>query len=153
MASEQLCPKCGTPLPDDVPAGHCPKCLMQLGFESQPDDQSQLGSSASAMAGDSQWSRKHLQSLFPELKLVEQIGQGDMGVVWKAQQTNLDRPVALKLLNKNLSSDLAFVERFLREARAMGRLNHPAIIHVHDFGQRDDACYFIMEYVDGASLA
>lgn len=151
MPEERLCPKCGAPLPEGAADGHCPRCLMQLGFESEPGAESVAETAPSAAAGR-QWSAERLLSLFPELELQEQIGVGGMGVVWKARQKNLDRPVALKLLNRNLTGDPSFVERFLREARALGRLNHPAIISVYDFGQRDEVCYFLMEYVDGASL-
>ena len=75
-----------------------------------------------------------------------------MGVVYKAKQRQLDRLVAVKLVRPDLCDDPAFAERFTREARAMARLSHPAIINVFDLGQRDNFYFFIMEFVDGANL-
>src|SRR5436853_3510425 len=75
-----------------------------------------------------------------------------MGAVYKARQQQLDRLVALKILPAEVSQDPAFAERFTREARALARLNHPHIVSVHDFGESGGLFYFIMEFVDGASL-
>jgi hypothetical protein len=75
-----------------------------------------------------------------------------MGVVYKAKQKQLDRLVAVKLVRPDLCDDPVFAERFTREARAMARLTHPAIINVFDFGQRENFYFFIMEFVDGANL-
>ncbi|MFT5150143.1 MAG: tRNA A-37 threonylcarbamoyl transferase component Bud32, partial [Planctomycetota bacterium] len=93
-----------------------------------------------------------LHALFPELEIYEAIGRGGSGVVYRARQTRLDRLVALKILDDELSRDDAFAGRFLREARALARLNHPAIVGVHDFGDREGCFYLMMEYVDGVSL-
>jgi tRNA A-37 threonylcarbamoyl transferase component Bud32/TM2 domain-containing membrane protein YozV len=88
--------------------------------------------------------------LFPQLDVLEVLGSGGMGVVYKARQRSLDRFVALKVLS--IDGDDAFAERFAREARALARLQHPSIITVHDSGRAGDLFYFIMEYVDGANL-
>jgi predicted Ser/Thr protein kinase len=151
MASEQACPKCGEPLPPDVAPGHCPKCLMQVAFESEQDV---LSGPATASSGKASavWNLDDLATLFPELEIIEQVGTGGMGVVYKAKQKQLDRLVAVKLVRPDLCDDPAFAERFTREARAMARLSHPAIINVFDFGQRDNFYFFIMEFVDGANL-
>jgi predicted Ser/Thr protein kinase len=93
-----------------------------------------------------------LAARFPGLEILELLGQGGMGAVYKARQPNLDRMVALKILSPSLAADPAFAERFTREARALARLSHPNIVSVHDFGQAGDLYYFIMEYVDGVSL-
>src|SRR5262249_9344009 len=85
-------------------------------------------------------------------EILNELGRGGMGVVYRARQTKLDRLVALKVLPDDSDSGPAFAERFSREARALARLNHPHIVTVHDFGQTDGLSYFIMEYVDGASL-
>jgi predicted Ser/Thr protein kinase len=89
---------------------------------------------------------------FPQLEVLELLGQGGMGAVYKARQPGLDRFVALKILPPEAGRDAAFTERFTREARALARLNHPNIITVYDFGQSDDLYYFVMEFVDGANL-
>jgi serine/threonine protein kinase len=107
--------------------------------------------------------------LFPQLEIIELIGQGGMGAVYRARQPALDRLVALKILAPRPGSDHGFTERFTREARALARLNHPNIVAVHDFGHvplgdrpgtsagdKSPAGaylhYFVMEFVDGANL-
>jgi len=151
MADQESCPRCGEPLPPDVTPGHCPKCLMQVAFESEADVLS--GSATeSPNQGTAAWNVDELAALFPELEIIEQVGTGGMGVVYKAKQKQLDRLVAVKLVRPDLCGDPAFAERFTREARAMARLSHPAIINVFDFGQRENFYFFIMEFVDGANL-
>ncbi len=86
-------------------------------------------------------------------ELLEKIGQGGMGSVFKARQKELDRLVALKILSPRLSRNAAFVERFLQEARAAGKLNHPNIVAAIDVGEDQGFHYFAMEYVDGETLA
>ena len=68
-------------------------------------------------------------------KLLELVGEGGMGAVYRARQPNLDRLVALKILPAQASGDPGFAERFTREARALARLNHPNIVGVYEFGQ------------------
>ena len=93
-----------------------------------------------------------LHSLFPQLEILEEVGRGGMGVVYKARHKHLDRLVALKLIHPSLAADPTFAERFSREARTLARLSHPNIIAVHDFGENDGLFYLIMEYVDGLNL-
>jgi serine/threonine protein kinase len=89
---------------------------------------------------------------FPHLEILELIGQGGMGAVYRARQRSLDRIVALKVLPPEVGHDPAFAERFGREARALGSLTHPNIVMVFDFGQVSGYFYFVMEYVDGVNL-
>jgi serine/threonine protein kinase len=89
---------------------------------------------------------------FPQLEIKALVGQGGMGVVYRARQPRLDRDVALKLLPPEQTSDPSFAERFLREARAMARLAHPNIVAVHDFGESDGLCWLLMDFVDGVNL-
>jgi predicted Ser/Thr protein kinase len=89
---------------------------------------------------------------FPQLEILELLGQGGMGVVYKARQISLDRLVALKLLNIPDSAGPDFAERFSREARALASLSHASIVTVYDFGHAGDRYYLLMEYVDGADL-
>jgi tRNA A-37 threonylcarbamoyl transferase component Bud32 len=93
-----------------------------------------------------------LAPLFPDLEILELLGQGGMGAVYKARQRKLDRLVAIKILPSEWGCDPAFAERFAREARAMARLNHPHVVAVHDFGDASGHYFLIMEYVDGANL-
>jgi len=89
---------------------------------------------------------------FPALDVVDLLGFGGMGMVYKARQKSLDRFVALKILKPAAASDAAFAERFHREARALAKLHHPNIVGIHDSGESGGLYYFIMEYVDGANL-
>ncbi len=89
---------------------------------------------------------------FPQLEVLELIGQGGMGSVYKVRQPALDRVVALKILSPELGRDPAFEERFAREARVLGRLNHPNIVTIYEHGQSGGFFYLIMEYVDGVNL-
>jgi serine/threonine protein kinase len=89
---------------------------------------------------------------FPELEVLELIGAGGMGSVYKARQPKLDRLVALKVLSSDLASDPAFAERFDREARLLARLGHPNIVTVFDSGVAGPFAYLLMEFVDGVNL-
>jgi serine/threonine protein kinase len=93
-----------------------------------------------------------IAKLFPQLEILEFIGKGGMGAVYKARQPALDRLVALKILPPTAASDPGFAERFNREGRALARLNHPNIVTVHDFGHAGNLHYLLMEFVDGGNL-
>lgn len=95
---------------------------------------------------------EELAPLFQNYELEELVGAGGMGAVYRARHRKLDRHVAIKVLLPDLESDPMFAERFLREARAMARLDHPGIVRVHDFGEADGVFYLVLEYVEGASL-
>ncbi|MCY3023449.1 MAG: serine/threonine-protein kinase, partial [Planctomycetota bacterium] len=84
-------------------------------------------------------------------QLLERLGQGGMGAVFKARQLSMDRIVALKVLPPSLAKQPTFIERFMREARASARLSHPNIVGGIDVGQDGGVYYFAMEYVDGSS--
>ena len=85
-------------------------------------------------------------------KVEKRLGRGAMGTVYLARQLSLDRPVALKILAPRFSKDEDFIQRFLEEARAAGRLNHPNVVQVYDAGHEGDHHYMSMEYLEGGSL-
>jgi len=89
---------------------------------------------------------------FGNYEILGKVGQGGMGVVYKARQVSLDRTVALKLLPAELSRNREYLDRFARESRAVAKLNHTNIIQVHDAGEIEGRHYFAMEFVDGESV-
>jgi len=144
------CPECGKPVGPNALQGLCPECMMKIGLGSEV----QPGTAAAHAKGKSfvPPTPAELAPIFPQLEILELIGQGGMGAVYKARQKELDRIVALKVLPPDIGGDAAFAERFTREAKALARLNHPGIVTIHEFGRADGLYFFVMEFVDGVNL-
>src|ERR1017187_8326477 len=142
METIRICKQCRKPLPQNAPEGLCPECLARVALGSEP---ATPGTRVPPAPAD-------LAAQFPQLEILELLGAGGMGMVYKARQPRLDRLVALKILPIDSMPDASFAERFEREARALAKLNHPGIVTLHDFGQTREYYYFIMEYVDGMNL-
>jgi serine/threonine protein kinase len=138
-----ICPKCQSPIPSDAPGGLCPKCVLAGISTTANQPRAGIGDIPSI---------EQLAALFPQLEVIELIGRGGMGFVFKARQLHLDREVALKLLPEKLGTDPHFADRFAREARVLAKLNHPNIVMVHDFGHVGGFYYLTMEYVEGLNL-
>ena len=142
------CPNCSNEIPENAPAGVCPKCLLGVGIRDH-----EPGAATAAPTGKYAIpSADSLVGKFPNLEIEYLIGQGGMGAVYKARQTNLDRVVALKILSPQLGEDPSFAERFTREARTLAKLSHPNIVTVFDFGFAESMHYLVMEYIDGVNL-
>ena len=144
--STPRCPQCGELLPPDAPDGLCPKCVMVMNLKTE-----------TAFSGDTPAAQpplppEQIAPHFPQLEILECLGRGGMGVVYKARQKTLNRFVALKLLAPERVQDAKFAERFAREAQALAALNHPNIVTIHDFGQAGGFYYLLMEFVDGMNL-
>lgn len=165
------CPQCQKPLASDAPLGICPSCL--LGAAAQAPASPFSPPRVESISGlerflspttPSQYrfvppSAQDLAPFFPALEILELIGFGGMGAVYKARQIKLDRLVALKIIRPEAQADPTFAERFNREARTLARLSHPGIVAIHDFGEVSGEItgaaplyYFVMEYVDGTNL-
>ena len=128
MASNESCPQCGAMLPTDAPAGICPSCLMQAGLGSQSPYSPTQDHSSPGAAAFTPPAAAELDQLFPQMQVIELIGVGGMGAVYRAKQPNLGRSVAIKILPPEVGGEPTFHERFAREARALASLNHQNII-------------------------
>ena len=91
-------------------------------------------------------------STISHYKILEKLGEGGMGIVYKAQDLKLDRTVAIKFLSGHLSTSQENKARFMQEAKATAALNHPNILHVHEIDEQDESLFFVMEYIDGKTL-
>lgn len=154
MVNEQRCTACGCELPLESLHGHCPDCLLKAGLppEPQSDDLNPTLDSPHGQADYTPPTAAELTTQLPQLEVVELLGYGGMGAVYKARQKSLDRVVALKIIKADLASVQGFADRFAREAKALARLNHPNIVGVHDFGEVNGQFYLVMEFVDGTDL-
>ncbi len=141
------CPKCGKSIPAGSPQGLCPRCLLQGVMPSASQPSPTLAFVEAYVAP----TVEEVAKLFPQLEIKELIGQGGMGAVYLARQTALDRFVALKLVRPR-ETDPTFAERFVREAKAMARLNHPHVVAVYESGAAGGLPYLVMEFVDGVTL-
>jgi serine/threonine protein kinase len=155
MADAAKCSRCGTELSPDAAQGLCPRCLieMNLGPETEaPSDAGPHGTHIVNPHSGDPLSIAAIAKHFPQLEILECLGRGGMGVVYKARQSRLDRFVALKILAREKEKDPHFAERFQREAQALARLSHSNIVMVYDFGETAGLYYLLMEYVDGLNL-
>src|ERR1051325_7281737 len=131
------CRACGAPLPHNAPFGHCPRCLLELGFGPLADESQNVPPRT---------------RLFGEYELLEPPGRGGMGVVYKARQVSLNRMVALKTLSPHALAFPGIAERIQVEAEAAGSLGHPNIVTIYDVGEHAGQPFFSMELVEGAGM-
>ena len=124
MDTARICPSCHKPLPADAPQGLCQQCLLQAALATGTE----IGGTSPKFVPPSV---QDLAAKFPQLEILEFIGQGGMGAVYKARQKQLDRIVALKILPPQAAGGPGFAERFAREARALAKLNHPHIVTLY----------------------
>lgn len=162
MKPPVLCRHCGRELPRHAPEGLCPKCLLDacaaaLGTSEDRDQGSEVGGqNAEPFPTDTTHHEaivSQLANRFGNYELLEKIGEGGMGVVYKARQTNLDRLVAVKLLPFSQFSREDVVQRFRTEAAAAASLQHPNIVAIHEIGEHEGQQYFSMDLVVGRTLA
>jgi serine/threonine protein kinase len=151
MDTQKHCSGCNKPLAPSAPQGLCPECLIKAGLGTGVDigPETQAGHPKVPFTPPKP---EELAQQFPQLEILEFIGQGGMGAVYKARQKQLNRIVALKILPPQVAGGPGFAERFTREAQALAKLNHPHIVTLYEFGQTDGLFYFLMEFVDGVNL-
>src|SRR5213594_1269376 len=148
--AKRFCRKCGATIPPNSPQQSCGACLLETGLGSVEPER-EVNADPSTPLRTSLASSPMLMD-FGDYELLEQIGRGGQGVVFRAHQKSLNRTVALKVISLGQWASEAHVKRFRREAEAAARLEHPCIVPIYEVGERDGSCYFSMKFVEGGQL-
>jgi len=146
------CPRCGKDFNSQEESGQvpCPHCGVPVSVRLAAET---IDLPAEPSRHESSGEDALIGSSLASCKIVGRLGEGGMGIVYKAEHLALDKPVALKVLHPRFAAQQQFVERFIREAKAAARLEHPNVVQILNAGKEADRYFIVMQYVDGEDLA
>ena len=149
--ASRVCQNCGEKIFGDAPKGLCPACVLETGLGPLVDETEEKGTTP--LPRDSPAAGAIEMSIdFGDYQLLEEIGRGGQGVVYRAHQRSLNRTVALKVIGLGQWATKAHLKRFHLEAEAAASLDHACIVPIYEVGEREGSCYFSMKFIDGGQL-